>query len=139
MGVVSLKAMNELIERAQQILVHAYAPYSRFPVAAVLRSDSGKIYCGVNVENRSYPASRCAEQNAVAAMVTGGERVIAEIVIMSRATPPATPCGICRQVLCEFAGTELPVLSTNLAGEEQRFTLGELLPHAFSSDLNHEH
>lgn len=130
--------MNDLFERVQLILAHAYAPYSGFPVAAALRSSSGKIYSGVNVENRSYPASRCAEQNAVTAMVAAGERSIAEIVVLSRPTPPATPCGVCRQVLYEFAGPELPVICLNLKGDILRFSLGELLPHAFVSELNHE-
>ncbi len=123
---------KKLIEAAKRAQQNAYAPYSRFPVGAAIRTPSGKIFTGANVENSAFPLTRCAEQIAVGAMVTAGERAIAEVVVYSAASPPVAPCGACRQVLAEFAGPETPILCVNDRGEERRYTLGELLPEAFS-------
>jgi cytidine deaminase len=97
-------------------------------------SKSGRAYPGVNVENSAYPLSRCAEQVAVGAMVTGGEREIEMVLILSKSSPPATPCGACRQVISEFASPDTPIICSNDRGEELRFTIGELLPAAFKLD-----
>ena len=122
---------EEIVILAQTALTHAYAPYSKFPVSAVVVAKSGRCYVGVNVENGAYPLSRCAEQIAVGAMVAAGDREIHEILVLSTASEPATPCGACRQFLSEFADEETPVVCRNTAGKEQRFKLGELLPAAF--------
>jgi len=124
--------MKKLIEAAKQAQENAYAPYSRFPVGAAILTPSGKIYTGANVENAAFPLTRCAEQIAVGAMVTAGEREIEAVVIVSTSSPPAAPCGACRQVLAEFASPETPVVCVNDRGEERRYRLGELLPAAFS-------
>ena len=122
----------KLIEAARKAQKNAYAPYSNFPVGAAIRTPNGKIYAGANVENAAYPLTRCAEQIAVGAMVTDGEREIAEVVVYTKSSPPAPPCGACRQVLAEFAGPDTPILCVNERGEERRYSLGELLPEAFS-------
>ncbi|WP_287370687.1 cytidine deaminase [Oceanithermus sp.] len=122
---------EEIVILAQTALAHAYAPYSKFPVSAVVVAESGRSYVGVNVENGAYPLSRCAEQIAVGAMVAAGERAIREVLILSTSAEPATPCGACRQILAEFAGEDTPVVCRNTAGKERRFKLGELLPAAF--------
>ncbi len=119
---------------AKEHLPNAYAPYSHFRVSAVVVAKSGRSYVGVNVENGVYPLSRCAEQVAVGAMVSGGDREIELVLIHSTSSPPATPCGACRQVISEFAGPDTPVVCVNDVGEELRFTLGELLPAAFRLD-----
>ncbi len=123
---------EKLIEAARRARENAYAPYSKFPVGAAILTESGRIFAGANVENGAFPLTRCAEQIAVGAMVTAGERRIAEVVVYTGASPPATPCGACRQVLAEFAGPETPVTCVNDRGEKRRYTLGELLPEAFS-------
>jgi len=123
---------KKLIEAARRARENAYAPYSNFPVGAAIRTESGRIFTGANVENGALPLTRCAEQIAVGAMVTAGERAIAEVVVYTGASPPAAPCGACRQVVAEFAGPETPILCVNDRGEERRYTLGELLPEAFS-------
>lgn len=122
---------EEIVILAQAALAHAYAPYSKFPVSAVVVTKSGRSYVGVNVENGAYPLSRCAEQIAVGAMVAAGEREILEVLILSTSSEPATPCGACRQILSEFARSDTPIVCRNTAGKERRFTLGELLPAAF--------
>ncbi len=124
-------SLSELKILAQKAHAHAYAPYSRFPVGAAIETESGKTFVGANVENAAYPLSRCAEQIAVGAMVTAGERKIKTIVVHSLASPPATPCGACRQILAEFGDADTRVICTNARGETLSFTLEELLPHAF--------
>jgi len=119
---------------AQKNLSNAYAPYSRFPVSAVIVARSGRTYVGVNVENSAFPLSRCAEQVAVGAMVAAGDRDIKLILIHSTTSPPAAPCGACRQIISEFAEPDTSVICVNQTGEEVHYTIGELLPVAFKLD-----
>jgi cytidine deaminase len=126
--------LDSIRKLAAEHLPRAYAPYSHFRVSAVVVSKSGRCYVGVNVENSAYPLSRCAEQMAVGAMVTGGDHEIGLVLIHSTSSPPATPCGACRQIISEFAGPDTPVICVNDAGEELRYTIGELLPAAFRLD-----
>lgn len=122
---------QKILKKLQQLLDRAYSPYSGFAVSAVIKSGSGRLYGGVNVENAAYPLSRCAEQSATLQMVSAGEREILEVWVLSRGRQPATPCGGCRQVLSEFAHPDVPVHCLSTDGSELHTTLGELLPHAF--------
>ena len=120
----------ELIEAARQAQKNAYAPYSEFKVGAALLGGENKIYTGVNVENGSYGLTICAERNALASAVNDGCIRFAKIVVFSNASPPATPCGACRQVLAEFS-QDLQVICVNNQNEINRYQLNELLPHSF--------
>src|SRR5438270_5161298 len=123
--------MKELIEAARAVRANAHAPYSRYHVGAAVRGASGKIYVGANVENASYGLALCAERSAVAAAVSAGEKKLTAAAVVTSTSPPAAPCGMCRQVLAEFADDDLPLALTNDAGERNDTTLGALLPHAF--------
>jgi cytidine deaminase len=122
----------EVLEKLHLLLTRSYSPYSRFPVAAVIKSRSGRFYGGANVENAAYPLSRCAEQSATLQMVSAGELQIAEVWILSTGEKPATPCGGCRQILSEFASPEVRVHCLSANGPELHTTVGALLPYAFS-------
>lgn len=126
--------MNDLIEEARRVRAHAHAPYSRYQVGAAVRASSGKVYVGTNVENASYGLALCAERAAVAAAVAAGEKQLTAVAVVTVTSPPAAPCGMCRQVLAEFADDDLPIALVNDKGERADTTLGALLPHAFRRD-----
>jgi cytidine deaminase len=109
----------------------AYAPYSGFRVGAALLGSDGSIAEGCNVENASYPAGICAERAAIAAAVARGVRDFSVIVIATEADRPTPPCGICRQVMMEFA-PQLEVISVTRGGENARWNMSDLLPEAFT-------
>jgi len=119
-----------LLDLANEARRRAYAPYSGYKVGSALRTKSGKIYTGVNVESAAYPMTMCAERVAVFKAVSEGER---EFEVISVVTDNGgTPCGGCRQVLAEF-GLETIVLIGDGNGKLlQETTVGELLPGAFT-------
>lgn len=127
-------ALEALFTAAKEAQAKAYAPYSRFRVGAALRSDTGRIHAGCNVENAAYPVGTCAEAGAIAAMILAGDRAVAEIVVLGEGPELCTPCGACRQRLREFAKASLTVHVAGPEGLRARFTLGELLPHSFGPD-----
>ena len=120
-----------MLELARRALANAHAPYSRFRVGACLRTASGRLYAGCNVENAAYPVGQCAEATAIGAMVADGERQIVEAVVASESATLCAPCGRCRQQLAEFARPEVPVHLCGPEGVRVTTTLGDLLPLAF--------
>lgn len=120
-----------LLDAAAAIRDRAYAPYSNFKVGAAIRTPSGQIFTGVNVENAAYPEGTCAEAGAIAAMIHAGESVIAEVAVFADATVPVAPCGGCRQKIREFAQGDVTVTMGNLQGKSVTMTVAELLPGAF--------
>ncbi|HEX8791898.1 MAG TPA: cytidine deaminase [Polyangiaceae bacterium] len=126
---------DALLAAARAARAHAHAPYSRYRVGAALLTKSGRIFAGCNVENATYGATVCAERNAIGAMVAAGERDPVACVVVTAGPTPGTPCGICRQVLSEFAA-DMPITLVAedasghmLARAEER--LAGLLPKAF--------
>ena len=123
-----------LVDDARAVRENAHAPYSRFKVGAALRTASGAVFVGCNVENVAYPEGTCAEAGAIAAMVAGGEREIAEVAVIADSPEPVPPCGGCRQKLAEFAGGDVRVTLATTDGAERVMTVAELLPGAFAAD-----
>ena len=129
-----MSGIDDMIEAARRAMDRAYAPYSNFPVGAVVRSASGKLYAGCNVENSAYPQGWCAEASAIAARVAAGERRIVEVAVMGRGEALVTPCGGCRQKLREFADDDVAIHVCGPEGLRRSVTLGELLPLAFGPE-----
>lgn len=109
----------------------AYVPYSEYRVGAALLTAGGEVVTGCNVENATYGATCCAERTAVFSAVAAGHRDFRAIAVATNGPEAGTPCGICRQVLAEFSDGALEVLCFTPEGAEARYTLAELLPHAF--------
>jgi cytidine deaminase len=146
--------IRRVVAAAVEAREHAYAPYSEYRVGAAILTSSGAIHVGCNVENASYGATLCAERGAVAAMVAAGEGAGAGgasrtdkrsrpilCAIATGSVPPAPPCGICRQVLVEFAANanDLPLLlvtvKRNTGVHVRRTRLSRLLPQAFHFEV----
>ena len=125
---------SQLCAAAVAMLERAYCPYSRFPVGAALECADGSVFTGCNIENAAYSPSICAERTAVAKAVSEGHRDFIRIVVAGRSDDFCVPCGVCRQVLREFA-PNVEIICLNGAGEEQTFTLPELLPHSFGPEF----
>jgi len=123
------------ISAVNQAMDKAYAPYSNYPVGALIVTENGQTFAGCNVENASYPEGNCAETAAIAAMVMAGHQRIQKIYIISQDDQGATPCGGCRQRIREFADNNTPVILCSPLGVQQRLALGELLPHAFGPEF----
>lgn len=119
-----------LIDVARQAREQAHAPYSGYRVGAALLAGDGRIFAGANVENRTYGLTICAERSALVSAVTAGETNFQALVVVTGSSPPAAPCGQCRDSLAEF-GVELPILLVNEAGERREQNLATLLPEPF--------
>jgi len=128
--------IDELFLEAQKIAEKAYAPYSKFRVGAALLCKDGTIVRGVNVENRSFGLTICAERNALTSAITMGQR---DFLALAISTPdsvePVGPCGACRQVISEFMPPDAPVRFAGSGTKRVDTTVGELLPWDSLHDL----
>ena len=126
--------MRILAQMAVKAKQNAYVPYVDFKVGAAILVEDGRIFTGCNVQNLSFGANVCAEHTAVLKAVSEGARTICAAAVSGPLRDEVTtPCGICRQVIREFAASpDIPILVQNDDGTRQIcYTLGELLPHAF--------
>ncbi|KGB83451.1 MAG: cytidine deaminase [Confluentimicrobium sp.] len=122
-----------LVDAARAVRENAHAPYSNFKVGAAIRTKSGAVYTGCNVENIAYPEGTCAEAGAIAAMCAAGEYEIAEVAVIADSPAPVPPCGGCRQKLAEFAAGDVPVTMATTAGLRETVSVAGLLPGAFGA------
>lgn len=125
---------KSLIEAAIEARKKAYTPYSNFKVGAALRTNSGRIYHGCNIENASYGLTNCAERTAIFKAVSEGEKDIEAIVVVGDTLEPISPCGACRQVMAEFFQKDTKIILTNLKGDKLETTIEQLLPGSFSKN-----
>ena len=125
-------ATTELIDLAVKTSENAYVPYSHFPIGAVLVTEEGMIYTGVNIENASFGLTNCGERTAIFKAVSEGERSFKELIIYGQTEKPVSPCGACRQVMAEFFEPDLPVTLVAKNKSTVVMTVKELLPYSFT-------
>ena len=132
---------GELVALALEARKKAYAPYSKHLVGAALLTKSGKVYTGCNVENAAFTPTNCAERTAVFKAVSEGEREFVSIAVVGGMAdvehlPICAPCGVCRQVLCEFCDPEAftVILGTDRPEETREMKLSDILPFGFGPE-----
>lgn len=123
---------EQLIAAARSARENAHAPFSSFRVGAAVRSKSGRIFAGCNVENASYGLTLCAERVAIFKAISEGEREFDAIAVVTDADTLTPPCGACRQIIWEFCG-DVPVILANLHGKIEREHSLNLLPRPFDA------
>lgn len=125
---------TELVKSALEARKTSYSPYSGFKVGAALLAKSGKVYKGCNIENGAFSPTNCAERTAIFSAISDGEREFQAIAVVGgqdEINSYCPPCGVCRQVLCEFCGKDFEIYLYD--GENiKTYTLGELLPNSFN-------
>ncbi len=121
-----------LLQAATKVRLNAHAPYSGFKVGAALRSTTGNLHIGCNVENVAYPEGTCAEAGAIAAMIAAGDTRIAEIHVIADSPEPVPPCGGCRQKIAEFADQSVQVTLHTTDGKSLTMSVKDLLPGVFT-------
>ena len=122
-----------LLEEAKKAYEKAYVPYSHFSVGAALLDDKGIVHHGCNVENAAYSPTNCAERTAMFRAIADGNRPgnFKAMAVVGNTDGPIVPCGVCRQVIAELCGLDMPIILGNLKGEVTETTMRELLPLAF--------
>ncbi len=123
---------QSLIETAQKARLQSVAPFSGFLVGAAVKTDSGKVYTGCNVESASYGLTVCAERVAIWKALSEGERNFTELAVVADTETLTPPCGTCRQIIWEFA-RNATIVFANLEGQSEVFHMAELLPRAFDA------
>lgn len=126
--------VNEnLIKEAINVREKAYCPYSNFKVGAAALFEDGNIYTGCNIENASYGATNCAERSAIFKGVSKGNRVLKALALIGDTNSYTYPCGICRQVITEFAEDEnIKIYIIKNENDYIEKTLEELMPGSFT-------
>lgn len=125
---------RELINKAKEAKEFAYVPYSGFQVGAALKTKSGKVYTGCNIENSSFGATNCAERTAIFKAISEGETEFESIAVVSSAGDITYPCGICRQVMAEFM-RDADIYFEDKEGTIIDSSVHEMLPFMFDNEI----
>ena len=128
------KNIKELYEVALKARENAYTPLSSFKVGVALKTKSGKIIQGANIENGVPSVSACAEQSALYAAIAMGEREFEEVMVVTDMVTPSSPCGVCRQTMAEFCRLDIKIHCANLQGDFFSTTLKDIFPKAYTPD-----
>ena len=120
----------------KQLLKHAYAPYSNYPVAAIVETKDGVSFQGVNVENATYGATICAERNAINSAIAGGYQKgdFAALHLLTTSKEIVFPCYLCRQTFSEFFDLETKIILYTMDGKRETYKVNELVKYPFVGD-----
>ena len=124
--------LQPLIEAAKKARLQSVAPFSNFHVGAAVKTESGKVYTGCNVESASYGLTVCAERVAIWKALSEGERQFTALAVVADTDTLTPPCGTCRQIIWEFA-RGARIVFANLNGQTEEFHIADLLPRAFDA------
>ena len=124
--------MQQLVETAKAVRLLSVAPFSNFLVGAAVKTESGKVYTGCNIESASYGLTVCAERVAIWKALSEGERKFTELAVVADTETLTPPCGTCRQIIWEFA-RGATIVFANLEGKSEEFHIADLLPRAFDA------
>jgi cytidine deaminase len=125
-----------LTDKAFEAMKNAYAPYSKFSVGCAVQGESGTVYQGCNVENVSYGGTICAERVAITQAIAQGEKTITGLALITSSAEPCMPCGLCLQVIAEFAKPQLKITSSSSDRKKTtELLLKDLLPHSFDKSF----
>jgi cytidine deaminase len=134
-GIFKEEWLNEAIEAQSR----AYTPYSNFNVGALLVTEDDQYIYGANIENAAYPATICAERSALVSAYSNNITKFKALVVVTDSEGPASPCGVCRQVMKELCHDDMPVYLTSKTGEVIKRSVDDLLPLGFSGkDMENE-
>jgi cytidine deaminase len=125
---------HDLYLAAKEAMAKAYAPYSKFPVGAAIRTEDGRVFTGANIEVASYPEGWCAETTALGHYVMGGGGRIVEIAVVAEKMAKCSPCGGCRQRLAEFSQADTKLYLCDDGGVAETVKMGDMLPYGFRGD-----
>ena len=123
---------QSLVDLANTARQRAYVPYSNYAVGSSLRTKTGRVFTGVNIENAAYPQTMCAERVAIFKAVSEGERDFEVITVVT--DNGGSPCGGCRQVMAEFGLDTIVLLADGKGHIIKEMTVKELLPEAFTPE-----
>jgi cytidine deaminase len=129
---LSEESLQSLIQSATDARFQSVAPFSNFLVGAALRTESGKVYTGCNIESASYGLTVCAERVAIWKALSEGQRKFSDLAVVADTESLTPPCGTCRQIIWEFAKHATIVLA-NLRGQHEIVSITNLLPRAFDA------
>ncbi|MFQ5611472.1 MAG: cytidine deaminase [Anaerolineae bacterium] len=128
---VDAETRDRLIQEATAAREASYSPYSKYKVGAAVLTKSGRVYRGCNIENAAYTPSVCAERTAIFKAISEGERDFLALAVVTE--NGGAPCGVCRQVMREFA-PQLTIINADLDGQVEVYSLPEVLPHSFGPE-----
>ncbi|KAH8591982.1 cytidine deaminase-like protein [Bisporella sp. PMI_857] len=131
---VTISQFDDLLQRASAAKATAYCPYSQFRVGATILTNKGGYVDGANVENASYPVGTCAERVAFGKAITEGHRGFKALAVATDISPPASPCGMCRQFIREFCDLDTPIFMFDKDENFVVLRLEQLLPMSFGPD-----
>lgn len=127
--------LGELVEAAQRVQKRSISPYSDFAVGCAMRTATGEIHVGCNIENVSFGLTNCAEQVAIGSLVSCGADLadVTEVLVVGPELVDCSPCGACRQVLGELVPQA--ILWFRNDGDWLRVAVADMLPYAFEASL----
>jgi cytidine deaminase len=128
----TVQEKQALVDLANTARERAYAPYSGYPVGSSLRTKTGRVFTGVNIENAAYPQTMCAERVAMFKAVSEGEKEFEVITVVTN--NGGSPCGGCRQVMAEFGMDTIVIMADGKGNIVQEATVKDLLPGAFTPE-----